>query len=451
MQSDSVLLEKYSKMGDAEAFAELARRYAQLVYSTCLRITANPQEAEDITQECFLELARNAGTVRSCLPGWLHKVAKNRALNTISKNATRRQYERAAAGMSDNRSEHGWADIVPIVDEALDKLPEKLREPIILHYFQGLTQAETAVALGIDQSTVSRYLHKAVDSLRKELKKSGVVVIVGVLAALLTDNATASVPVTTMTALGKIAVSGIGTGVSSGTTTGVAVSSLAAIKALLSTGLGKAAIALSILAVSLVVGYTLFRANRISGPAPCEFASTSSEIAKRDSSALQVYLLLDIVSQDNPKGTWRVSLPNQTGDGYIFERVEYSANNEAKVVEVLNSAKQPTEVMNEIVHPERNSPVFTTNDLLPNAEAQIRKDGKPTLTIELTENGTQMFSDFTSKHISEYVAVFANGRLMSAPVVKVAVRISRLEVTGFSSLAEAEAVAKQIKGNTVQP
>ncbi|MEI6914457.1 MAG: sigma factor [Armatimonadota bacterium] len=51
-------------MGDEEAFAELVRRNVGLVYWTCFRVTSSPQDAEDVTQEGFLELARKAGPVR---------------------------------------------------------------------------------------------------------------------------------------------------------------------------------------------------------------------------------------------------------------------------------------------------------------------------------------------------------------------------------------------------
>ncbi|MEN6356935.1 MAG: sigma-70 family RNA polymerase sigma factor [Armatimonadota bacterium] len=434
MQNDMALLERYSRTGDAEAFAELAKRYVRLVYSTCLRITANTQEAEDITQDCFLELARRAGTVRSCLPGWLHKVAKNRALNAVSKDTVRRRYEQAAVNANDNRSEPGWAEIVPIVDEALDKLPDKLREPIVLHYFQGLTQAETAAILGINQSTISRYLDRAIDSLREELKKSGVVLTVGALTVLLTESAKASVPASVAAAIGKIAVSGIGTTTLSG-------GFFATAKAALGTGLGKAALALSILAASLVVGHMIY-ANGTTSPASSEVASTSGEVVKRDSSVLQIYLL-----PDTTHGTWRVTAPKQAGEGYIFERVINGTT------EAIDSAKQPKEIMDKIVNPQQNPPVITTNDLLPNAEAQIRKgDGKPTLNAEFTERGAQVFADFTGKHIGECTGVFANGRLISAPVILQAMHITRFEITGFGSLAEAEALAKQINGdNKGQP
>ena len=65
MTNDVALLEQYAQTRDAEAFAELVRRYAGAVYGTCLRTTGDPYDTEDVAQECFMELARRAGSVTS--------------------------------------------------------------------------------------------------------------------------------------------------------------------------------------------------------------------------------------------------------------------------------------------------------------------------------------------------------------------------------------------------
>jgi len=61
--NDLQLLERYAETRDAEAFANLVKRYAGMVYATCLRVTGNRHAAEDASQECFLQLARQAGAV----------------------------------------------------------------------------------------------------------------------------------------------------------------------------------------------------------------------------------------------------------------------------------------------------------------------------------------------------------------------------------------------------
>ena len=59
-RSDSVLIERWSQFQDAEAFAELVRRHASMVHGTCLRILGNGADAEEVAQDCFLELLRQA-------------------------------------------------------------------------------------------------------------------------------------------------------------------------------------------------------------------------------------------------------------------------------------------------------------------------------------------------------------------------------------------------------
>lgn len=83
MTNDVALLEQYAQTRDAEAFAELVRRYAGAVYGTCLRTTGDPYDTEDVAQECFMELARRAGSVTSSVGGWLHTLATCRSKNAI--------------------------------------------------------------------------------------------------------------------------------------------------------------------------------------------------------------------------------------------------------------------------------------------------------------------------------------------------------------------------------
>ena len=77
--ADADLLARYARVRDAEAFAELVRRYGGLVLGTCRRHCRDHADADDATQECFLELARQAGRIHGALPLWLHTVARRTA------------------------------------------------------------------------------------------------------------------------------------------------------------------------------------------------------------------------------------------------------------------------------------------------------------------------------------------------------------------------------------
>jgi len=226
LQTDAALLASYSSSRDAEAFAQLAARYSQLVYGICMRITRSAHDAEDLSQECFLKLAEQSGMINVALPGWLHSLAWTLANNASRASATRRRHEEAAMRDAAAADEVSWDDVSDHVDDALAELPEDLRDVLVSHFLLGKTQQDTADILGIDQSTVSRRLEKGISELREKLRKVGVVVSVALLATLLTGNAaSAAVPATLTAALGKMALAGVGkagVAASAGTTATVA-------------------------------------------------------------------------------------------------------------------------------------------------------------------------------------------------------------------------------------
>src|SRR6201984_2684297 len=84
--NEAELIEK-AKLGDAQAFQALYDKHKRRVYSLCLRMTANTAEAEDLTQEAFLQLYRKIGTFRgeSAFSTWLHRLSVNVVLMHLRK------------------------------------------------------------------------------------------------------------------------------------------------------------------------------------------------------------------------------------------------------------------------------------------------------------------------------------------------------------------------------
>ncbi len=175
-QADEALLRRFVAAREADAFAELARRHAALVYGTCLRVTGDRHDAEELTQESFFRLARRAGTIRTSVAGWLHATAVRLSLNAVRARGRRRAHE-AAAGRetADAAPEPSpWREIEPILDAAVDALPGELREAIVLHFLRSLPQAEVAARLGVHQSTVSRRVAEGLRRLHDRLTAAGV-------------------------------------------------------------------------------------------------------------------------------------------------------------------------------------------------------------------------------------------------------------------------------------
>ena len=219
--SDGTLLERWTAQRDAEAFAELVARYAGLVYGTCRRVLGNAADAEDAAQECFMKLSQADPKVGRSLGGWLHRVATNRCLDQVRSETRRRDRESRYSEMAQNSEEPSWQDIQSFVDEAIAELPDDLRMPIVQHFLQGKTQGGAARTLGVSRSAISRRIQRGTDRIRKSLKKRGIPITTGSLAALMAANLAEAAPVSLIAALGKLALAGTGKAVGGAAATSV--------------------------------------------------------------------------------------------------------------------------------------------------------------------------------------------------------------------------------------
>ncbi|MGA2658958.1 MAG: sigma-70 family RNA polymerase sigma factor, partial [Verrucomicrobiota bacterium] len=171
--SDRVLIRRFARQGDADAFSILMGRYADMVCTTCRRILGDETQAADAVQETFFQLAKDADRITGSLGSWLHQVATRRAVDVIRQNASRRRREKSYASDAVCRTST-WSEVEPAVDEALEELPENLREVLLLHFLQGRTTTQIAAAQGISQPTISRRMNEALELLRQILRERGV-------------------------------------------------------------------------------------------------------------------------------------------------------------------------------------------------------------------------------------------------------------------------------------
>jgi RNA polymerase sigma factor (sigma-70 family) len=188
---DGELLTRYRAGRDQEAFGSLVRRHGPMVLGVCRRVLRDSHAADDAFQATFLVLAKKADAVRppGRLAPWLYGVAYRTALKARGRAFRRQQVEREyAAEASCREPARDTADLLPVIDEQLNALPEKYRDPLVLCGVQGLNKAEAAERLGLPEGTVSSRLARAREMLRDRLTRRGVAVPAAAFAALFTDT-----------------------------------------------------------------------------------------------------------------------------------------------------------------------------------------------------------------------------------------------------------------------
>ncbi|MEM7604635.1 MAG: sigma-70 family RNA polymerase sigma factor [Myxococcota bacterium] len=172
-----------AKAGDERAFARLVDLYRPRIYALALHLTGRPSDADDITQDAFLNAYRRLPTFegRSEFFTWLYRIALHRALN-VKRNRGRRP----TVGLEDARVSAAVAVDAPgdprralelqenygHLLAAFDALSSSLRTTVVLTTLQGLSYKEAAVVLNTSEGTVAWRVHEARRLLRENMQKA---------------------------------------------------------------------------------------------------------------------------------------------------------------------------------------------------------------------------------------------------------------------------------------
>ncbi len=173
-------LTKLSAKGDMVAFEEIYNRHHRRVYSICLRMLQNTTEAEDLTQDVFIQLHRKIGSFRgdSAFTTWLHRLTVNQVLMHFRKRNVK--FEKTTeegetpiqiVGGTQNPRKMPVVDKIAIED-AIAQLPDGYRNVFVLHDVEGYEHEEVARILGCSVGTSKSQLHKARLKLRKSCKEN---------------------------------------------------------------------------------------------------------------------------------------------------------------------------------------------------------------------------------------------------------------------------------------
>ena len=167
--NDELLMERYARSGDREAFAVLFARYAPRMLGLFRRSTGDAVLAQDLVQQTFLQIHRARRDYRrgAAVRPWFFAIAMNVRREHFRRASRRRETSLDATGHREPSQEPDASTATErAVRRALARLPEAQREVVLLHYYEGLSMGEVAQAVGASRGAVKVRAHRAYKVLR---------------------------------------------------------------------------------------------------------------------------------------------------------------------------------------------------------------------------------------------------------------------------------------------
>ena len=172
--TDEVLVQRVAESGDERAFSELYDRYGGLVYGAGMRYLGDRTLAEDLVQDVFVSVWRNAASFDSSKAGfstWVYRIARNRAIDLARRRHARARTVEPWSGEETFPEPDGVEEILGTFDVmgALSEVSPTHREVLVLAYFEGLSQREISRRTGIPLGTVKSRTTAALRALRERM------------------------------------------------------------------------------------------------------------------------------------------------------------------------------------------------------------------------------------------------------------------------------------------
>jgi RNA polymerase sigma factor (sigma-70 family) len=186
-QPDLTLLRAYLN-GSQDAFTTLMQRHVDFVYSAAVRQVRDRHLAEDVVQAVFLVLAQKAKSLKAdtVLVAWLHRTTRYCAANAMRVASHRRFHENRMRHMAprDEREDEvvDWGRLSEVLDRAINKLPTKQRQAILLRYFSQKTHAQVGQEIGLSTAAATKQIQRGLERLRHTIDRAGLALSVPVLA-----------------------------------------------------------------------------------------------------------------------------------------------------------------------------------------------------------------------------------------------------------------------------
>ena len=170
--NDEQLWVKQAQAANSQAFEALYRLHVGKIYGLCLRMTGNASEAEDCTQEAFIQAWKKLDKFRgeSSFGTWMHKVAVNSVLGRMRKSRREQDRIRLVGEIDQQRESIGDSAGIQDLEQAINELPRGARHVFVLQAVYGYTHEETGDMLGIAAGTSKAQLHRAKRLLVQQLE-----------------------------------------------------------------------------------------------------------------------------------------------------------------------------------------------------------------------------------------------------------------------------------------
>ncbi len=246
--SDSDLLMAYAKDGNESAFATLAARHVDMIFSVSLRRSNHRQLAEEATQNVLLALSINArklAHLHTNLPGWLHTATRFEVAKLQRRESRLKKREQAYAASQMNPSQHEvdtFPRLLPLLDKAIDQLRASDRDIIVRRYLQGHDFRRIGDALGISEDTAQKRTSRAFDSLNRFFKRhAGITVSATALAAGIRHHCAEAAPAACLEFAAHATPTGLASILSTAAVSSISIGKLSALTAAILTLTGTVA------------------------------------------------------------------------------------------------------------------------------------------------------------------------------------------------------------------
>jgi len=171
---------------DAAQFEDFMRSYQNMVFATAMRLLGNSVDAEDVAQEVFLRAYDRFAELRDSptAGGWLKTVTRNLCPNHLQRYRARWRFFSEFGSGDDERDDRAWdipvedravmeagtGDRRELLEQALQKLPDSQRVPLVLYHFEDMSYEEIAAHLRISLSKLKTDIHRGREALRRKLQ-----------------------------------------------------------------------------------------------------------------------------------------------------------------------------------------------------------------------------------------------------------------------------------------